>query len=88
MVSSASTLKNVGKGVGSRLADSRRGRGISGQELAVRSGLSIDTVRSIEAGRIPNPGIVTMAKLAIVLEASLDELAGIPPRATSTRRAR
>ena len=63
----------LGAQVGSRLAARRRDRNLSGQQLAVSAGLSIDTVRSIESGRIPNPGIVTMARMAAVLEASLDE---------------
>jgi transcriptional regulator with XRE-family HTH domain len=72
----------LGAHVGSRLADRRRDRRLSGQQLAVSAGLSIDTVRSIESGRIPNPGIVTMARLAAVLEASLDEMTGLSPQHT------
>lgn len=74
---SKSKATTVGDGVGQRLAERRRIKRLSGQDLAVQSGLSVDTVRSIESGRIPNPGILTVAKLAAVLDASLDELAGL-----------
>ena len=64
--------------LGTRVAKKRTTSGLSGQQLAVRADLSIDTVRSIESGRVPNPGIMTMAKIAKVLNASLDDLAGLP----------
>ena len=41
---------------------------------AEASGLSIDTVRSIESGRTVSPAFTTVARLASVLEMSLDRM--------------
>ena len=74
------TRGTTGRGLGKRLAAQRKAKQLSGQELAGRARLSVDTVRSIESGRISNPGILTVARLARVLEASLDDLAGLTRR--------
>lgn len=62
--------------VGDRIQERRKALSITGQQLAEHAKVSIDTVRSIESGRVPNPGILTVAKLAGVLNSSLDDLAG------------
>ena len=36
--------------------------------------LSVDTIRSLESGRVPTPSFVTVAKVASVLSLSLDQL--------------
>lgn len=64
--------------VGERVAQRRGAKRLTGQQLATQANVSIDTVRSIESGRVANPGINTVAKLADVLDASLDDLAGRP----------
>lgn len=48
-------------------------------EVAARSGVSVDTLRKIETGRIPTPALFTVAAVAAELDVSLDDLV----RATS-----
>lgn len=62
--------------VGDRIQARRKALALSGQQLADKAKVSVDTVRSIESGRVPNPGILTVAKLAGVLDTTLDDLAG------------
>jgi transcriptional regulator with XRE-family HTH domain len=59
-----------------RLKELRKAAGLTQQDLAMKSGLSITTVVHIEAGRIPDPRISTLRALAKVLGVGLDELAG------------
>lgn len=59
----------------------RRARGEQGLvEVATASGISPETLRKIETGRIPTPAFFTVAALAATLGLSLDELAA--PEAT------
>jgi transcriptional regulator with XRE-family HTH domain len=44
------------------------------EQVAAESGVSVDTVRSIEQGRLPNPGVFTLSSIAQVLQASVDDL--------------
>jgi transcriptional regulator with XRE-family HTH domain len=44
-------------------------------EVATASGVSVETLRKIESGRIPTPAFFTVAALAVALELPLDELA-------------
>ena len=60
--------------LGEVLRDARRSAGLSAQSVAEASGLSIDTVRSIESGRTAAPAFNTVARLASVLKVSLDRL--------------
>lgn len=60
--------------LGDVLRDARRSAGLSAQTVAEASGLSIDTVRSIESGRTASPAFNTVARLASVLKVSLDRL--------------
>ena len=55
----------------------RRSRGFSQQILATRAGLSIDEIRSIEQGRIPNPGVLIVVRIAGALNVPIDELLGM-----------
>mgnify|MGYP002620894612 CR=1 FL=1 len=43
-------------------------------QVAAAAGLSVETLRKIEAGRIPTPALFTVAALAKALGISLDEL--------------
>jgi transcriptional regulator with XRE-family HTH domain len=45
-------------------------------EVAVAAGVSVETLRKIETGRIPTPAFFTVAALARVLGLSLDDLSG------------
>ncbi len=44
-------------------------------EMAARAGISVETLRKIETGRIPTPSFATVAALAVAVGVSLDELA-------------
>lgn len=43
-------------------------------EVAAACGVSVDTLRKIETGRIPTPALFTVAAVAATLEISLDDL--------------
>ena len=43
--------------------------------VALAAGISVETVRKIEKGRIPTPAFSTVVALARVLHLSLDDLA-------------
>lgn len=45
--------------------------------VAARCGLSVDTVRKIETGRVPTPSFVTVVILAQAVDLPLDELAAL-----------
>lgn len=56
----------------------RSARGDAGmQEIAGRAGISTETLRKIETGRIPTPAFFTIAALARALDLSLDELSAL-----------
>ena len=63
-----------------QVRQARERAGLSTYALAKQSGIGVATIADIEAGRNTNPGIVTMTKLANVLNVSLDELAERPRR--------
>lgn len=63
-----------GRQLGKVLADRRRARQQSASDVARETLLAVDTVRSIEGGRVPVPGFLTVARLAGALGISLDEL--------------
>jgi transcriptional regulator with XRE-family HTH domain len=44
-------------------------------DVAVRAGISTETLRKIETGRIPTPAFFTVAALAGALELNLERLA-------------
>ena len=43
-------------------------------EVAAACGVSVDTLRKIETGRIPTPALFTVAAVAATLDLSLDSL--------------
>jgi hypothetical protein len=45
-------------------------------EVAVASGIPVETLRKIESGRIPTPAFFTVVALAFALELSLEQVAG------------
>lgn len=56
----------------------RQARGqMSLLNLAAETGLSQETLRKIEAGRIPSPSFFTVAAVANALNISLDDLVAI-----------
>lgn len=44
-------------------------------DVATEAGISVETLRKIETGRIPTPAFFTVAALARVLDLSLDRVA-------------
>lgn len=63
----------AGQRLGAHLREARGERTIS--EVAHAAGLSPETLRKIETGRLATPGFTTIAALARTLPVSLDELA-------------
>lgn len=55
-------------------------------EIAGAAGVSAETLRKIETGRIPTPAFFTIAALADALGVSLDVLVGRPTRGTTQYR--
>ena len=68
-----------GERLGRMLRDARGERSIV--DVAGAAGVSAETLRKIETGRIPTPAFFTVASLATALGLSLDALAGamVPP---------
>ena len=59
---------------------------MSAQALAAATGLSIDTVRSIESGRTISPSFLTVVRMSRALGVSLDQLAeGVDERERISR---
>jgi transcriptional regulator with XRE-family HTH domain len=63
-----------GRRLGVLIATERAEQGRSAPDLARESCVAIDTVRSLENGRVATPGFLTIARLATSLGLSLDEL--------------
>ena len=63
--------------LGEVLCDARRSAVLSARAMVEASGLSIDTVRSIESGRTAYPTFITVARLASVLKVNLDCLSEV-----------
>jgi transcriptional regulator with XRE-family HTH domain len=61
-----------------RLRKIREECGLSIYALWKLSGVGVATISEIESGKNTSPGLVTMVKLADVLNVSLDTLAGRP----------
>ena len=75
--------KDRGRKLGFLLRQARGSSSLS--EVAGAAGISVETLRKIETGRIPTPAFFTVCGLAKVLDLSLDELS---VDVTRTRRAR
>ncbi|OLT15193.1 transcriptional regulator [Pseudonocardia sp. CNS-139] len=62
-----------GERLGALLREARGDRSLT--DVAAAAGISAETLRKIETGRIPTPAFVTVAALATTLGLSLDALA-------------
>jgi transcriptional regulator with XRE-family HTH domain len=72
-----------GERLGDLLREARGARSIT--VVALQAGISPETLRKIERGRIPTPAFFTVVAVAGVLELSLDELlAQVGPPDTTT----
>ncbi|CCF64063.1 MULTISPECIES: helix-turn-helix transcriptional regulator [Nocardia] len=63
----------AGRRLGARLRTARAGRDLA--DVARAAGISPETLRKIETGRLPSPAFGTVVALSQVLELPLDELA-------------
>lgn len=72
-------LRDLGRQI--RLLRDRRG--LSLNQLASQSGVSVTGIRNIELGRA-NPGLLTVVAILDVLGVSLDEIVGLARRAGKT----
>jgi transcriptional regulator with XRE-family HTH domain len=61
-----------GRQLGRLLREARGGRSMV--QVAAACGVSVDTLRKIETGRIPTPALFTVAAVAATLDLSLDAL--------------
>jgi len=61
-----------GERLGLLLREARGARSIG--EVAVAAGISPETLRKIETGRIPTPAFFTVAALAVALELPLERI--------------
>ena len=75
-----------GKAIGSVLAERRALQKVTASQLAGRSGVSVDTVRALEGGRIAQPGFQTVQALASELGLGLDALVVLVVRRTRQMR--
>jgi transcriptional regulator with XRE-family HTH domain len=65
--------------LGNRLAAARRYRGIRQYALAQQTGIHTVTLSRIEHGNLPGMTVAVLARLAMALEVSIDELLGWQP---------
>lgn len=64
--------------IGDRIADLRDYRGLTQEQLAERSGVSVDTIQKLEQNTRLSARLVTLEKLARALDAELPRLLGQP----------
>ena len=74
-----------GERLGRLLRQARGERSIV--DVASAAGISAETLRKIESGRIPTPAFFTVAALAATLELSLDALVGATGRSPASMAA-
>lgn len=65
----------AGRRLGAALRTARAGRDLN--EVAVAAGISPETLRKIESGRLPTPAFATIVALSRTLDIPLDMLAEI-----------
>ncbi|MCF8588100.1 helix-turn-helix domain-containing protein [Gordonia liuliyuniae] len=75
----------AGRRLGALVRDARGDTELT--EIAARAGISPETLRKIEAGRIPSPGFGTVVGLCDALGISLDEAVGAWRGRADTARA-
>ena len=52
----------------------RKERGFSQEDLARAAGITYSSLSKIEAGYVPDPRVMTVQKIAIALEVTVDDL--------------
>ena len=79
-------LATVLRSVGRRIAELRRARGLTQEQLAEQAGVTVGYVRQIEGGT-ENLTLESLVKLANLLEVGLDEVM-VAPTSMKARRGR
>jgi transcriptional regulator with XRE-family HTH domain len=74
----AAEVRSVLNGVGDRLRDLRRERGVTLAELAAATGVSVSTLSRLESGG-RKPTLELLLPLALLYQVPLDTLVGAPP---------
>jgi transcriptional regulator with XRE-family HTH domain len=72
-----------GRRLGSVLREARGTRSIA--DVAAAAGVSAETLRKIETGRVPTPAFFTIAAVAAELAVPLDALAALSEPSPATR---
>lgn len=67
--------RDRGEELGRLLRAARADRSMA--EVALSAGISVETLRKIETGRIPTPAFFTVAAVAAALDLSMDALAAV-----------
>lgn len=57
-----------------RVKELAKARGMTSEELAIKSGVKISTVRNIWQNRVSDPNYSTLSAIAVALEVSIEEL--------------
>ena len=73
---SSESATSLGSAIGRMIQETREKRGLSAEKVARRADISVDTIRSIEQGRVPNPRIGTVVTIASALGVGVDKLVG------------
>ncbi|MGQ0434057.1 MAG: helix-turn-helix domain-containing protein [Microthrixaceae bacterium] len=73
-------VRDRGQALGHEVRRVRSESAMSAEQVAVEAALSVETIRRIEQGRIPNPGVFTVAAIAAALDVGL---AGLVEAATA-----
>ncbi len=79
--------RDRGRRLGAVLRSARGGRSMT--QIAAGAGISVETLRKIESGRIPTPAFFTVVALAVALHLPLDDLAlrcAAPPEGVEVPR--
>jgi transcriptional regulator with XRE-family HTH domain len=63
-----------GRALASALAAARSRSGLTQSDVASRSGVPLDTIRKIEQGAIPTPGLFVVAAMAEAVSIGLADL--------------
>ncbi len=69
--------RDRGRRLGALLRAARGDR--SPAEVALRSGVGVETLRKIESGRVPTPAFFTVVALAAALDLPLEQLCTLDP---------
>lgn len=61
-----------------KINEFRKQKGLSVEELSIKSGIPLGTISKINAGITKNPNLETLKAIAVALECSLDDFDDVP----------